>query len=52
MNTEQIKFKDVEKLLAEQFDFVDEVRDFNQKKVLDAFVENRVAAEHFMTVSG
>lgn len=35
-----------------QFEKIDEIRDFNQKKVLEAFVENRVAAEHFMTVSG
>jgi cystathionine beta-lyase family protein involved in aluminum resistance len=52
MNTTQINFKNIEKQLAEQFDIVDDIRDFNQKKVLDAFVENKVAAEHFMTVSG
>lgn len=52
MNTTQINFKNIEKQLAEQFDIIDEIRDFNQKKVLDAFVENKVAAEHFMTVSG
>lgn len=52
MNTMQINFKNIEKELAGQFDFIDEVRDFNQKKVLDAFVDNKVAAEHFMTVSG
>lgn len=52
MNNTQINFRNIEKELAEQFDFVDEIRDFNQKKVLDAFVDNRVAAEHFMTVSG
>lgn len=44
--------KEAEKQLKEQFDYIDEVRDFNQKKVLDAFIENKVAAEHFMTVSG
>src|SRR5574344_2184416 len=48
----KINFKEIEKKLAEQFEQVDEIRDFNQKKVLEAFVENRVAAEHFMTVSG
>lgn len=52
MNTTEINFKNIEKKLAEQFDKVDEIRDFNQKKVLDAFVDNKVAAEHFMTVSG
>lgn len=52
MNTIQLDFKNIEKQLAEQFQIIDEIRDFNQKKVLDAFVENKVAAEHFMTVSG
>lgn len=52
MNTTQINFKNIEKQLAEQFEIIDDIRDFNQKKVLDAFVENKVAAEHFMTVSG
>lgn len=52
MNTTQINFKTIEKQLAEQFDILDEIRDFNQKKVLEAFVENKVAPEHFYTVSG
>lgn len=52
MNNTQINFKTIEKQLAEQFDIIDEIRDFNQKKVLDAFVENKVAPEHFYTVSG
>lgn len=52
MNTIQINFKNIEKQLDEQFDIINDIRDFNQKKVLDAFIENRVAAEHFMTVSG
>lgn len=52
MNTMQFNFKNIEKQLAEQFEVIDDIRDFNQKKVLDAFVENKVAAEHFMTVSG
>lgn len=52
MNTTQINFKSVEEFLKPQFDSIDEIRDFNQKKVLDAFIENKVAAEHFMTVSG
>lgn len=52
MNSTQINLKSIEKELVEQFDIIDEIRDFNQKKVLDAFVENKVAAEHFMTVSG
>lgn len=52
MNTTQINFKNIEKQLAQQFDILDEIRDFNQKKVLQAFVENKVAPEHFYTVSG
>lgn len=52
MNTIEINVKRIEKELSEQFEIVDEIRDFNQKKVLNAFVENKVAAEHFMTVSG
>ncbi len=52
MNTTKINFKDIEKQLFQQFDIIDEIRDFNQKKVLDAFIDNKVAAEHFMTVSG
>ena len=41
-----------EKSLTSQFEIVDEIRDYNQRKVLNAFVENRVAPEHFYTVSG
>lgn len=52
MNTTQINFKTIEKQLDEQFEIIDEIRDFNQKKVLEAFVENKVAPEHFYTVSG
>jgi len=52
MNSTQINFKNIEDLLRPQFEAIDEIRDFNQKKVLDAFVDNKVAAEHFMTVSG
>lgn len=52
MDTIKINFKIIEEQLREQFEVIDEIRDFNQKKVLDAFVGNKVAAEHFMTVSG
>ena len=52
MNKTQINFKNIEKQLAEEFDIIDDIRNYNQKKVLNAFVENKVAAEHFMTVSG
>ena len=45
-------FKKAEKFLAEEFEKIDEIRDFNQRKVLKAFYDNRVAPEHFYTVSG
>ncbi len=41
-----------EKSLTKEFEVLEQVRDFNQKKVLDAFRKNRVAPEHFYTVSG
>ena len=44
--------KKAEKELAPQFEFIDEVRDYNQEKVLQAFIDNKVAPEHFYTVSG
>ena len=51
MNSTEI-IKQAEKDLREQFEIVNEIRDYNQEKVLNAFVENRVAPEHFYTVSG
>ena len=44
--------KQTEKELREQFDIIDEIRDYNQEKVLNAFIDNKVAPEHFYTVSG
>src|SRR5574344_237428 len=44
--------KRAEKDLANEFEKIEEIRDFNQKKVLDAFINNKVAPEHFYTVSG
>lgn len=51
MNSKEI-IKKAEKELREQFELIDEIRDFNQEKVLNAFIENKVAPEHFYTVSG
>ena len=45
-------FKTAEKFLEKEFEGVNEIRDFNQRKVLKAFYDNRVAPEHFYTVSG
>ena len=44
--------KNAEKSLREQFESIEDIRDFNQKKVLEAFIDNKVAPEHFYTVSG
>lgn len=44
--------KQAERDLREQFEVIDEIRDFNQEKVLQAFIDNKVAPEHFYTVSG
>lgn len=44
--------KQAEKSLTEQFEIINEIRDYNQEKVLNAFIENKVAPEHFYTVSG
>ena len=45
-------FKLAEKKLENEFDRINDIRDFNQRKVLKAFFENKVAPEHFYTVSG
>lgn len=50
MNKDLIKQAEI--ALREQFEKLDEIRDFNQEKVLNAFIENKVAPEHFYTVSG
>ena len=44
--------KNAEKCVAHIFEQIDEIRDFNQEKVLRAFVDNKVAPEHFYTVTG
>ena len=48
----QYDIKQAEKSLTDIFEGINEIRDYNQRKVLDAFIENRVAPEHFYTVSG
>ncbi len=45
-------FKTAEKSLEKKFDRINDIRDFNQRKVLEAFFDNKVAPEHFYTVSG
>ena len=39
-------------LLAEEFKKYDKIRDYNQEKVLDAFINNKIGEEHFSYVSG
>ena len=51
MNSTEL-IKQAEKSLSDIFEKIEDIRDFNQEKVLNAFIENRVAPEHFYTVSG
>ena len=44
--------KEAEKALLKEFEYIEDVRDYNQEKVLQAFIDNKVAPEHFYTVSG
>ncbi len=44
--------KDAEKSLTKEFEQIEDIRDYNQEKVLNAFIDNKVAPEHFYTVSG
>lgn len=44
--------KQAEEVLRPQFEELEEIRDYNQEKVLRAFIDNKVAPEHFYTVSG
>jgi len=46
------KIYEAEKAVEQQFKEIEKIRDFNQRKVLNAFVDNKVAPEHFYTVSG
>lgn len=51
MNSKEI-IKKAQDSLKEQFEIIEDIRDYNQEKVLEAFFENKVAPEHFYTVSG
>lgn len=51
MNSKE-RIKATEKSLVKEFEQIEDIRDYNQEKVLNAFVENKVAPEHFYTVSG
>ncbi len=51
MNSKEL-IKQAEIDLRERFEQIEEIRDINQEKVLEAFFDNKVAPEHFYTVSG
>ena len=51
MNSKEIVNK-AESELKEQFKLIDEIAEFNQKKVLEAFYKNKIGEEHFYTVTG
>ena len=43
---------DVQNSLYEKFLEIDKITEYNQKKVLDAFYNNKIGEEHFYTVTG
>lgn len=51
MNPETI-VDEAEISLKERFLKIDKITEFNQKKVLDAFYNNKIGEEHFYTVTG
>ena len=44
--------QNAENKVKKYFDLVDEIKEYNQEKVLKAFTDNKVGLEHFSTVSG
>ena len=48
----KLQVQNAEAFLKEQFEYLEDIRDYNQEKVLKAFTDNRVTPEHFYTVSG
>lgn len=47
-----MELKDCEEKLQKQFEIVDDIAFFNQKKVLDAFVKNKVTSQCFAGTTG
>lgn len=41
-----------EEKIKKYFELVDEIKEYNQEKVLKAFCDNKIGLEHFATVSG
>lgn len=44
--------QNAEKKAEKQFRITDEIKEYNQEKVLDAFIKNQIGMQHFYTVSG
>lgn len=44
--------QNAEEKVAKYFKLVDEIKEYNQEKVLKAFYNNKIGLEHFATVSG
>ena len=44
--------KNAENKVKQYFEIVDEIKEYNQEKVLKAFYNNKIGLEHFSTVSG
>lgn len=55
-NTKEITMNKIieqaEEKVQEYFKRVDKIKDYNQRKVLEAFQKNKIGLEHFSTVSG
>ena len=51
INVEKL-IKDAEKNLKDQFEIINEITEYNSKKVLDAFQNNRVSETHFIGTTG
>ncbi len=44
--------QNAEEKVKKYFEFVDEIKEYNQEKVLKAFYNNKIGLEHFASVSG
>ncbi len=51
MNKNEI-VQNAEFKVKQYFDRVDEIKEYNQEKVLKAFIDNKIGLEHFASVSG
>ncbi len=51
MNKNEI-VQNAEFKVKQYFDKVDEIKEYNQEKVLKAFIDNKIGLEHFASVSG